>query len=159
VYVFPEIIRYGQELEMASESDSFHTDVNVSEVVEVCVVRDGEVDVGLECDRREVNVGEDEELVSEVPVGLVESNVALVCHQEVVSEVQVGVSAVDSLVLCDEEVPISDDQNGDVEVNLEMMCDGMSDRSEEIEDGSFVSFFLLWCVPFLSVLLIFWNVF
>jgi hypothetical protein len=113
VYVFPEIIRYGQELEMASESDSFHTDVNVSEVVEVCVVRDGEVDVGLECDRREVNVGEDEELISEVPVGLVESNVALVCHREVVSEVQFGVSAVDYLVLCDEEVPFSEVQDGD----------------------------------------------
>jgi hypothetical protein len=77
----------------------------------------------------------------------------------VVSEVQVGVSAVDSLVLCDEEVPFSDDQNGDVEVNLEMMCDGMSDRSEEIEDGSFVSVLLLWCVSFFSVLLIFLNVF
>jgi hypothetical protein len=121
VYVFPEIIRYGQELEMASEPDSFPTDVNVSEVVEVGVVRDGEVDVALECDRREVYVGEDEELVSEVPVGLVESNVALVCHREVVSEVQVGVSAVDSLVLCDEEVPFSVVQDGDVEVNLEMM--------------------------------------
>lgn len=159
MYVFPEIIRYGQELEMALEPDSILTDVNVSEVAEVGVVRDGEVDVALQCDRREVNVGEDEELVSEVPVGLVESNVALVCHQEVVSEVQVGVSAVDSLVLCDEEVPFSDDQNGDVEVNLEMMCDGMSDRSEEIEDGSFVSVLLLWCVSFFSVLLIFLNVF
>jgi hypothetical protein len=106
-----------------------------------------------------VNVGEDEELVSEVPVGLVESNVAFVCHREVVSEVQVGVSAEDSLVLCDEEVPFSEVQDGDVEVNLEMMCEGKRDRSEEIEDGSFVSVLWLGCVFFFSVLLIFLNVF
>lgn len=56
-------------------------------------------------------------------------------------------------------MPFSEVQDGDVEVNLEMMCDGKRDRSEEIEDGSFVSVLWLWCVSFFSILLIFWNVF
>jgi hypothetical protein len=83
------------------------TDVNVFTVADVSVVRDWEVEVAVECDRSEVNVGEVEELVSDVPFGLdpsVESNVALVCHREEVTEVHVGVSAVDSGV---EGLPVS----------------------------------------------------
>jgi hypothetical protein len=53
-----------------------------------------------------------------------------------------------SLVLCDKEVPFSENQDGDVEDNMEMMCYGNKDGSEEIEDGSLVSVSLLWCVSF-----------
>jgi hypothetical protein len=59
VIVIPDIVRFGQELELASDPASLSTDVNVVPVADVSVVRDGEFEVAVDCDQSELNVAYD----------------------------------------------------------------------------------------------------
>lgn len=57
--VIPDIVRFGQELELASNPELQPTDVNVFPVADVSVVLDGEFEVAVDCDQSELNVADD----------------------------------------------------------------------------------------------------